>query len=43
MADFKAYKIYFLVEYKNFMTDFFFILRQKLKPITKIYFSKVAY
>jgi hypothetical protein len=25
-----------------FMTNLFFILRQKLKPITKIYFQKVA-
>jgi hypothetical protein len=24
------------------MTNFFFILRQKLKPIIKIYFQKVA-
>jgi hypothetical protein len=24
------------------MTNFFFILRQKLKPVTKICFSKVA-
>jgi hypothetical protein len=38
MAHFKAYKNYFLAEHKNFMTNSFFILRQKLKPITRIYF-----
>jgi hypothetical protein len=38
MAHFKPYKIYFLAEYKNFMTNSFFILRQELKPVTKIYF-----
>jgi hypothetical protein len=41
MAHFKAYKIYFLQNIRTlFITNLFFILRQKLKPVTKSLFLK---